>query len=216
MSAGYDVNTGLIVHFTDQNNQTTYYGYDYARRPTSFTYPDGGQRSVTYTDSTPNPSLTASTLISSGIGSLTKQLTFDGLGRAIQDALTSDPDSPDRIDKTDTAYDAVGNVYTVSNPYRSGETKYVTAYRYDGLKRKVLEIPADGSASSDNVLTTYNSNQVTVQDEAGKSRKMQYDALGRLTYVWESGITYRTDYQYDALSNLTQVQQEGGTGDQNQ
>src|ERR1039458_7151193 len=79
VSAGYDVNTGLIVHFTDQNNQTTYYGYDYARRPTSFTYPDGGQRSVTYNDSTPNPSLTVSTLISSTIGSTSRKVTFDGV-----------------------------------------------------------------------------------------------------------------------------------------
>ena len=208
MSAGYDVNTGLIVHFTDQNNQTTYYGYDYARRPTSFTYPDGGQRSVTYNDSTPNPSLTVSTLISSTIGSTSRKVTFDGVGRTIKSALTSDPEG---TDYGDTTYDAVGNVYVVSDPYRStGESTYgVTTYRYDGLKRKTLEIPADGSASADNIQTSYNSNQVTVQDEAGKTRTTQYDALGRLTYVWEAGTTYETDYQYDALSNLTLAQQKG-------
>ena len=215
VSAGYDLNTGLIVHFTDQNSQTTNYGYDYSRRPTSFTYPDGGQRSATYNDSPPNPSLTVSTLINSTIGSTSREVIFDGLGRTIKSALTSDPEG---TNYADTKYDAVGNIYSVSNPYRStGEPTYgVTTYRYDGLKRKTLEIPADGSASSDNVQTTYNSNQVTVQDEAGKSRKMQYDALGRLIYAWEAGTAYKTDYQYDALSNLTQVQQEGGTGDQSQ
>src|ERR1039458_4555054 len=217
VSADYDANTGLMSWFKDQNNQQTTYGYDLSRRITSVSYPDGGQISADYYDYAPTPYLTTSTLINSSVGSMTKKVAFDGLGRTVHSALTSDPEGSG-TDSVDTTHDAVGNVYSVSNPYRTaGDSTYgLTTYRYDALKRKVLEIPPDGSASADNVQSSYNSDQVTIVDEAGKTRTMQYDALGRMIYVWEAGTTYKTDYQYDALSNLTQVQQEGGMGDQSQ
>ena len=71
---------------------------------------------LTYSDYVPNPSYTATRLISQSVGSQVSTTTFDGLGRVINKSATSDPEGTDKVD---TIYDAVGNVYSVSNPYRS-------------------------------------------------------------------------------------------------
>jgi hypothetical protein len=63
----------------------------------------------------------------------------------------------------------------------------------------------DGSAAT----TSYNSEVCAIStDEAGKSRKVCPDALGRVTKVFEDtyGLAYETDYSYDALNDLTQTQ----------
>jgi YD repeat-containing protein len=84
--------------------------------------------------------------------------------------------------------------------------------KYDAIDRIVGVTQPDGS----NITTTYSGTTVgltsTVTDEAGKQRKSQTDALGRLTAVWEnpSGLNYETDYTYDLLDNLKTVTQKGG------
>ena len=126
----------------------------------------------------------------------------------MQTQLTSDPEG---VVYTDTIYDALGRVKSVSNPYRStsDSTYGVTQYAYDALGRPTATTEADGS-----VLTgSYSANTVTATDEAGKKRKVQTDGLGRMTAVWEdpAGLNYETDYQYDTLGNLTLVTQGGQT-----
>src|SRR5262249_54773351 len=66
---------------------------------------------------------------------------------------------------------------------------------------------------TNNVCTSYAGNLITTTDQAGKKRKTQTDALGRLTTVWEdpTGANYETDYQYDVLGNLLRVDQKGGS-----
>jgi hypothetical protein len=48
-------------------------------------------------------------------------------------------------------------------------------------------IPTDGSATANNMQTTYSANTTIVTDQAGKQRKTYTDALGRITRVDEPG-----------------------------
>ncbi len=77
--------------------------------------------------------VSTSTAITSTLN-LNKTTIYDGLGRATQTQLTSDPGGVDYVDKT---YDALGRKATVSNPHRtaSSSTDGITTYGYDALDR---------------------------------------------------------------------------------
>jgi RHS repeat-associated protein len=115
----------------------------------------------------------------------------------------------------------LGRQATVSNPYRTsndpGPTNGITTSNYDALGRVTKLIPPDGTASTDNLTTTYAGNCATVTDQANKIRKSCTDGLGRLTQVFEpdssNNLVNETDYQYDALNNLLTVNQKGNTTD---
>ncbi|MDP9337480.1 MAG: hypothetical protein M3P45_01290, partial [Acidobacteriota bacterium] len=180
--------------------------YDLAlNRPLVSAVGDGGQTKNVYNDtssplsSTRNQSITASL-------NLAGTTIFDGTGRTTQTRLTSDPDG---ADYTDTTYDSLGRVKTVSNPHRTTalSSDGITAYSYDPLGRVTTVTLADGSTS----LTSYSGNCVTVTDPSLKARKSCSDALGRLISVSEdpTGLNYLTTYSYDALDNLTSVVQAG-------
>jgi RHS repeat-associated protein len=224
-SGTYDSNTGLLTGFTDQNNLSSSYSYDPLSRMTSASFPDGGQTTFTYTDTPLAVSVERKKKINSTL-SIDSFTYFDGLARQKQTALVSDPQA---TVYTDTTYDGLGRVHTVSNPYRTGvdptTSLGTTTYFYDGLGRKCLEVPPDGTLPTGGVcpatqpandlFTTYSANTTTVTDQTGKSRKSVTDGLGRLTQVFEdpAGLNYETDYAYDALGNLLTVNQKGGTTD---
>lgn len=136
----------------------------------------------------------------------------DGMGRAAQSRLDSDPGG---VPFVNTTYDAFGRKKTISNPYRSTRepTFGITTFEYDALGRVTKVIPPDGSTSANNLTTTYSGNCATLTDQAGKQRKTCTDALGRLTNAYEpdsgGSFIYQTVDTYDALDNLTQVQQKG-------
>src|SRR6266704_2520778 len=203
----YYYNFALPYQVTDENNQLSTFSYDLIRRPAQENFPDGGQTTVTYNSPT---SITTTTKINSS-QNIVGTLLLDGLGRTKQSQLNSDPQG---IDYTDTVYDALGRVASVSNPYRTtGDATYgVTSYQYDTLGRVTKVIPPDGSSSANNISASYASNTATVTDQAGKKRQSTIDSLGRLTQVTENpgGLGYVTTYSYDALSNLTSVMQNGG------
>jgi RHS repeat-associated protein len=147
---------------------------------------------------------------------------FDGLGRASQTQLTSDPQG---IVYTDTTHDALDRVSTVSNPYRSGtdgtSSPGTTTYTYDALGRKTKESYPDGSS----LTTAYCANSTLVTDPTGKWRRSRVNGLGQLAEVDEPnavGATvassgcpgtgepiWVTSYTNDVLGNLTQVVQNG-------
>jgi len=224
----YDWNTGLVMatcgeNFTGSNCSVGLSGfsdyvthvYDYLNRPKDVYDSGGGHSHIDYNESSSSINMTLTTTHVSGI-SVVSEAVLDGLGRTKQKQLVSDPQG---IDYTDTTYDALGRVSSVSNPYRStsDSTYGITVTEYDALSRVVDVIPPDGNAFWNNVSTTYSGNCATVTDQAGHARTSCSDALGRLTQVTEdpSGLAFVTNYTYDMLGNLLCVEQHGnasGTG----
>jgi YD repeat-containing protein len=113
-------------------------------------------------------------------------------------------------------YDALGRLYSTTNPYRPGNstwgTAYYSTYQYDALNRPLSVTTPDNAA----ITTSYSGNQTTVTDQASKKRTTVTDGLGRLTGVVEdpnstsyTGLNYTTIYGYDPLGDLTCVNQGG-------
>jgi len=207
-SFAWNCTGGVMTSSTDENQKTTNYGYSDANfwRQTSVTFPDGGQTTTSYSTVTPPWSIQTTSKIDNSGNNLIKKTILDTLGRTQQDQLLSDPSG---TVFTDSTYDSVGRLASVSNPYRStsDSTYGITSYAYDALDRPTAITQADGSA----LTRSYSANTVTVTDEAGKKRKFETDGLGRTTAVWEdpAGLNYEADYQYDTLSNLVRVDQKG-------
>lgn len=225
VSANYDLNSGLVTSFTDENAHTSSYSYDALGRMTNAAFPDGGGAAFTYP--------TLSTVVESVIGGKQTTSTFDGLGRIYQTRLTSDPQGTDSVD---TTYDSFGRVASVSNPYRttSDPTYGMTVFTYDALNRMTVEEYPGGAIQhwcyegmATNGQTNCNAHLasngvgdwVDIADESGNDWQQTIDGLGRLKSVIEpsggqSGTgtvpTMETDYSYDALNNLTGVTQWGG------
>ncbi|MHB8392278.1 MAG: hypothetical protein ACYDBH_22320 [Acidobacteriaceae bacterium] len=70
-------------------------------------------------------------------------MIMDGMGHPTETQLTAD--NPPGTDYVDTTYDGLGRIYTVSNPYRSGDTMYWTTYNYDPLNRMTGKVNQDNS-----------------------------------------------------------------------
>jgi RHS repeat-associated protein len=218
----YDFNTGLLTSSTDPNNLVTSYAYDNMWRLASVAAPDGGVTTITHQESSFPFTATLTKPINASLQNETITNVFDGAGRLTQSRLTSDPQG---TVYTDTAYDALGRVATVSNPYRSGTdittTTGTTTYGYDAISRKVSETYPDNS-----VLTTaYCGPSTLVTDPTRRWRRSRTDGLGQLVEVDEPnavGATvastgcpgtgepiWVTSYGYDALGNLLSVLQNG-------
>jgi RHS repeat-associated protein len=217
----YDPNTGLLVSSKDPNSLTTTYTYDDMFRLATVSEPDGGSQTTTHQESTYPFTETTTKAINSSQNEITTTV-FDGLGRVTQSQVTSDPQG---TIYTDTTYDALGRISTVSNPYRSGTdpttTTGTTTYGYDALSRKTSVTYADSA-----VLTTaYCGGSTLVTDPTGKWRRSGVDGLGRLIEVDEPNSTtstvaatgcpgtgeqiWITSYSYENLGNLTNILQNG-------
>ncbi|HUZ96501.1 MAG TPA: RHS repeat-associated core domain-containing protein [Edaphobacter sp.] len=230
----YDYGIGYLTEVIDENGQPTDYTYnDPLRRLTEAQGPpdpsDGNQRPTTtysYNDSGSSPSITTTVLQAPDPAKTTVQV-MDGMGHTVQTELTSDTEGTDYVT---TAYDGIGRVYTVTNPYRSTSdaTYGLTTYTYDVLGRKVLQQNSDGSmeqwcyngipdfSGQTNCVAQIGhvnpSFWVDFTDETGRHWQRSSDGLGRLTEVIEdaSNSKLETDYQYDALDDLARVDQWGG------
>jgi RHS repeat-associated protein len=218
--------TGLLGELQDANdiatNRTgTTYIYDAMNRPLEIDYADGGQKTYAYNDNLTNfPMIYV--METTKIGSTntsTSWAGFDGLGRKARSAKQSGEASPNNVDMSDTCYDSLGRVSVQNYPFQGpgwGQAINCSAstgdsFTYDALGRVTQVAHADNSP----VSTDYSQFPVvTVTDEAGRQRRNQTDALGRLLTVWEpdnnAGLSYETDYQYDTLGNLIRVDQKGG------
>ena len=224
----YDCNIGKISSVTDPNHQPTSYTYnDSLNRLTKKTFPDTGWVQSQYNDAASPVSVTVTQAVTT---STTKQTEYDvdGLGRLIHTRLLSDS-TPDI---TDTNYDNLGRIKSVSNPYRTtSDPSYgTTQYSYDALSRKATQTQPDGSAlqwcyngispPGQSNCAANNSAQTSgiwtdYSDESGHHWQQVSDGLGRLTAVLEPDTSntpdLETDYGYDVLGNLVRVDQWGGS-----
>ena len=217
----YDFTTGLPTSVTDANSQTIINSYDFMGRLTGIGYPDGGSKSYCYTDvggatcsqvsSPPYSVVSTQTMSQFPEQAATATVVFDGLERVNKKQVTSDPYG---VSVVDTTYDALGRLYTVSNPYRStsDSTYGITTYSYDALGRKTGQIDSDGVSQQS---WSYSGNTITYTNENGNKWQRTMDSLGRLTHILEpNGINslpaMDTDYSYDALNDLSLATQWGG------
>jgi YD repeat-containing protein len=199
----YDYNNGQLTSSRDQNDinanraGTAYIYNDPFARPTQVNYPDGGQTTYSYNDSSfsasaNTPSVTKTVKLSSTV-SETTTTARDGVGHVVRTILSSDPDSSSGNDYTDTSYDGSGRVLQQSNPYRPGSsnpTDGTASYTYDALGRTTWVQRQDGSVVQtvyDQASTNTSGVCTTVIDEAGNPRKTCTDGLGRLIEVDEPG-----------------------------
>jgi RHS repeat-associated protein len=217
----YDFNTGALTSTTDLNLLQTTYAYDNMSRLTQVNLADGGQSTITRQETSTPYTATLTKKINSSQSVVTMNVV-DGLGRIYRNELTSDPQGT--IYK-DMAYDALGRVASVSNPYRLGTdittSTGTTTYGYDALNRNTSETYADGS-----VLTTaYCGPSTLVTDPVGKWRRSLIDGLNRLIEVDEPNATgasvastgcrgtgepiWVTSYSFDNLENMTKIIQNG-------
>jgi RHS repeat-associated protein len=216
----YDINVGQPTSHTDQNSQLTSYTYDSMFRLTQVNHPDGGQEVIAFQETSTPFTATLTKKINSTLNQIRTNV-FDGLGRVTQTQLSD----PQGTVYTDTTYDALGQVHTVSNPHRNGTdptgTPGLTTYGYDGIGRKTSETYPDSSV----LATAYCGPSTLVKDPAGKWRRSRTDGLGHLVEVDEPnavGATiaatgcpgtgepiWVTSYSFDALGNMTGVLQNG-------
>ncbi|MGI8745808.1 MAG: hypothetical protein ACR2NN_25180 [Bryobacteraceae bacterium] len=212
----WDVSLGKPLTVTDPNNQRTGASYaDALDRLKQTNSPDGGFTIYDYND-TANTVTTTTGLTSSGDScggpsNVQSDVVYDGLGRKMKTDLLTDPSG---TVTTTTSYDALGRVFQVSNPYRSGDPHYFTTTTYDALSRVQTVQQPDGTPMS----YGYTGNQTSMSERACNISTLNNcgyntttritDALGRLTSVLEANNS-QTLYQYDPLGNLLNVNQSG-------
>ena len=225
----YDYVSGQLSQAQDQNGELTKYTYsDPMQRLTGVAYPDGGMKTISYSDVAPNPSVTTKTLINSN-ATLTQAVVFDGMRHSVQTQLQSDPSGQVNVDST---YNGMGGVYTVSNPHRSSESPALTTTLYDALGRKVKQTQPDSSLlqwcyngvpsiSQTNCIPNASSKSlnswVDFSDENGNHWQRSYDGLGRMGSVMEPNASNaparETDYTYNGLDLLINATQKGLSGE---
>jgi RHS repeat-associated protein len=215
VSFSYNLADGQLATSTDQNTQTTSYQYnDPLGRLTEIDYPhpDGGQTIYYYYDTPGSVKVVQYDKIDDSQTYQTTKL-LDGAGHVTRSQMNTDPDCSGGADNTDTAYDGLGRVWTVSNPYCSAapdpNTTGTTTYTYDALGRVTSVKAPDNSTAN----TSYSANCATATDPQSHARKSCGDALGRMYQVIEdpSGLNYSTAYAYNVLDNLLTVTQGSQT-----
>jgi len=191
-SATYDVASGSILTFTDENGNTSSLVYDSMLRPVALSVPASGSRTFSYNLASTTPSVTTS-ILHAGSTFVNAVSHLDPYGRISESENTDTPSN----DLVDYVYDANGSQKKISNPYRSGATPVYTQYAYDGLGRVLTVLATDGSPSS----TTYWGNSTTTQDAASQEKEVFSDGIGRIYKALEQdsggALTLETDYQYD-------------------
>src|SRR5205807_1383102 len=151
--------TGQVQAHQDENDLLAgrtgiTYSYDLMNRPLSVNSPDGGQTTTCYSD------ISGSSCDNGGVPlkvvgtkkittalNLVTTIVSDGLGRNIQSQVNSDPQG---TVFTDTSFDPLGRVVSVSNPYRntSDLTYGVTQSQYDPLGRVTQTTTQEGGIST--------------------------------------------------------------------
>jgi YD repeat-containing protein len=158
-SAICDPNSGLVTSRTDANGATTTYSYDLMFRPTGSTTTKSGvvaaSTSRSYSGSS-LPEVITDTVTATPSPTETSNRTLDGLGRVATSVLPNGA-------TVATSYNAMGQVYSVTNPYLSisDATYGKTFYTYDALGRKTIAANPDSTTKQlcyDGLATTGQTN----------------------------------------------------------
>jgi RHS repeat-associated protein len=191
----YAYGDGQLIQSTDPNNQITKYEYEtLLRRLAETDFPDGGETSISYNDnpytSSSNTPNVTTTKVATPDPNITTITYFDGAGHTISSNVNSATSTLCPTgNHTDTTYDGLGRIATVSNPYciSGDQTSGLTTYTYDALNRTTSIMHPDSTT----ILTTYLGRATQVQDEGYDNsgdritRISQTDGLGRLASVCE-------------------------------
>jgi RHS repeat-associated protein len=212
---------------------TTVYGYDAAGDRTSVTDPDGNVTSTAY------DAAGRATTVVQGYGTAaasTSTLLYDAAGNLQSETTGYSPtasyshpsttsygyDALNRVTTTITgygtsaaatvvtAYDAAGNVLSVTDPNGN-----VTSYGYDPLNRQVTLIEGYNTTAASTATTLYDAAGNVVARTTGYSSSTTYshpsttsygyDALNRVTTVisgYGTSVATTATMQYDAAGNL--------------
>jgi RHS repeat-associated protein len=230
----FDYYTGLVTSETDPNNKVSTVDYtnqllqtvDPFGRPGVAIGPlvnaggtDQHHRTTTFYEDHLLRATVASDLYAENDKLLKSRTTSDMLGRPILSEQTEDGTTYSISSRK--AYDVTGRITFASNPARSAAatTDGWTRATTDVLGR-VREVASFSGATqppptgtdgnwTGSITSVYDANKTTVTDQAGKARRSEVDALGKLTTVVEdpSGLAYQTTYEYDVLGNLITVVQ---------
>ncbi|HEY1212459.1 MAG TPA: hypothetical protein VGE93_02395, partial [Bryobacteraceae bacterium] len=202
----HDCATGKVTSYMDANLKTTSYTYnDSLNRVTAVDYPDSGHAGISYTDGM-NSSTTVEVSTGGPQGKMSQTVNYDLVGRTINVQQNAGSD----VINVDTQYDAMGHVYTTSNPYTSsqGSSSDVTTNTYDELERLIQKTNPDGTFQT----FSYSGNVVTTKDELSNAWKRTSNALGELTKIEEPNGA-ATTYTYTARGDLASVNQAGLSGE---
>lgn len=234
INQNYDLNTGLITSYTEQNGNKTSYSYDSMWRLTSAVFPPQPEGTAQTNFYYPNSNTVEKTQRIDSTRSTDEFTHFDGLGRVTRRILANDESTP--WDQVDFCYDGRGQLAFMSYPYQGtglSATQSCTGlgdtFSRDAIGRISKILHSDGSA----VQKTYSGPTMQISDEGNGTRVMQrqiqVDGLGRLTSTCEisnavllgpggapttcgqdiASTGFLTTYTYDGLGNLLSSSQNG-------
>ena len=245
-STSSSTNYSLPSAITPNNNAnlTTSFGYSSTFDPASFTGPNGEAASTIYDGIFGFP--LSSTLVDGAsitysyawyqsgnsqsinsqtatLGNQWKETILDGFGRTVR-VITGYTvnGSGTTVNTVDSQYAAcacspLGKLKQTSLPYAPGGTPAWTVYTYDASGRTLTAVKPDGASTT---TYSYQGNNTTVTDPAGKWKTFTSDASGNLTAVTEPNTgsncsgNCATDYTYDGASHLLGVSMPRSTGTQ--
>ena len=179
----YD-DVGNPVGVTDPLGHTTTTTYDVLNRPLVVTYPDGNHADTLYSSTGLKLAVTEYDVNSLHPTSHATDMQYDGAGRSrfVLAPFVDDGHGNTARPRTETIYDAVGNVAAIINPLGNRWD-----FGYDARNRKVAELQpavADGLGSvavRPSIGTVYDAagNGITKTDARGNATAVIYDAANR-------------------------------------
>jgi YD repeat-containing protein len=215
-SQSFDLGSGKLTRRTDLNNVPTTFQYlDALDRPTIVVRASAttfqSQTLFGYTNSNTVITTTSDNLHFTDTDPIVTQKILDGLGREIESRQNDTSTCTNCYISVQRTYDALGRPYQVSNPFRASQSESLvyTTTLYDSLSRaKTVTTPGSSATQY-----SYQNNQTTVTDPAGKDRRTLTNGLGQLSQVYENppGLNMLTTYSYNGVDSLLGVNQNGQT-----
>lgn len=197
---------GKTLFKQDRNGIRINYAYDDFGKLKLVSYPTGASDSYSYNWC--NASICPDngkyyiqkTVSDTGTQSVSRVI-FDKLERQI--SATSQAFDGSTV-YVNSYYDNLGRKYKESNPFKTGETEYVTeTTAYDVLNRAKSITHPDGSTSS----VEYNGLLTTYTNQENQEKMVQLNAIGQIIESTDDNYK-KVNYGYDAMGNQSLVKDE--------